>query len=132
MNYLLILMILFKVFKDMIQKPNILILTVSRGITLEWIKIKQDLYFVPLKNDVIKQIFIYIIQHLKIFCFGVMGRQRDRIHQLLWKYFYKLATILVVSAKCIDQCVLEFVISNTAQNMGCMLFIKLLSQRLKF
>lgn len=59
MNYLLILMILFKVFKDMIQKPNILILTVSRDITLEWIKIKQDLYFVPLKNDVIKQIFIY-------------------------------------------------------------------------
>ena len=36
--------------------------------------------------------------------------------ELLWKYFYSLASIFVVSTKCIDPWVLELLISNTRGN----------------
>ena len=35
---------------------------------------------------------------------------------ILWKYFYSLSPIFVLSTKCIDPWILEFVISNTTGN----------------
>jgi len=42
------------------------------------------------------------------------GRYFDFI--LLWKYFYSLLPVFVVSTKCIGPWVLEFVVSNTTGN----------------
>ena len=56
---------------------------------------------------------IYLLGVWPLFFFTEYTLLLIVLHGVLWKYFNLLATIFMVSTKCIDPQVLEFVLSNT-------------------
>jgi len=69
-------------------------------------------------NEEKTKLWIRQMEQLQIwkFCMCPGNHLCRQVDIILWKYFYSLASIFVVSTKYIDPWLLEFVVSNITDN----------------